>query len=83
MDRDKWGALVNMIINFWFPRKVGNFSITSGTVSFSEGLCSMEQVNGKNLNFLLFLESMVHANYFHLILSGINLGQNTCMILTQ
>jgi len=43
----------------------------------------MGQVNNKNLNFKLFLESMAPANYFPLTLSGISLGQNICMILTQ
>jgi hypothetical protein len=35
-DRDRWQALVNAVMNLWFPKNAGNFLTSSGPVSFSK-----------------------------------------------
>jgi len=34
-DRDRWRALVNMVMKLLVPRNAGNISSTSQTISFS------------------------------------------------
>jgi hypothetical protein len=35
-DRDRWQALVNAVMDLWFPQNAGSFLSSLGTVSFSE-----------------------------------------------
>jgi hypothetical protein len=37
-DRDQWRAVVNTVMNLWFPQKEGNFLIRRVIVSFSKKL---------------------------------------------
>jgi hypothetical protein len=48
-DKDQWWALVNMVINLQIPWKAGNFFTSWVSISFLEGLCSMQLVTGIKL----------------------------------
>ena len=41
-DRDRWRALVNMVIKLRFPQNTGNFVTAENRLVSQEGLCSME-----------------------------------------
>jgi hypothetical protein len=41
-DTDQWRALVNTVMDLQFPLKVGNFLTFLASISFQQGLFSME-----------------------------------------
>jgi hypothetical protein len=45
LDRDRWLALVNAVMNLRFSIKWGGFLTSWGPHRFQEGLCSMEVIS--------------------------------------
>jgi hypothetical protein len=41
-ERDRWRALVNAVMNIWFPYNVGYSSLAENRLASPEGICSLE-----------------------------------------